>query len=545
MLFNWLWARRTTLLTASVVSPLNRLPSCIHTMSDSLSAAVQQLQPAPVQHFRPYKIDLLTGATNWYQWRNLQVQVLRTMGLYDHISSDTSAAPPPATAAAALATWNLRDSAACTQLMLHIASSQLRNADNDNNDKTARQVWVKLCNVYTDTSMAAQMALQAELSSLTQQPGVSIQDHSNQLLQIADRLRACGVTLTDPQLCGYFLSSLSEPYSAAVDMFKLMPVANPLSYEQVLTAFLSKEAEIKRKGVEAARSASSIAAHLASITADAGVQLHLAHSGGQKRKALTCTHCDKRNHEAKDCWQLHPELRESGMQMLAARRNKRQARENGSAVSHHLTYTSSRPTSTPTVRVMNAHVLREVAKAVVDPMGTRPARTQLRQVAEAVMDPMGTRPARALSGTTGVQGPPMYSNTEIREWYLDSGASHHVCGQRAAMTAYESTAAVPVLAAGGETLYALGVGSVSAWLSSTPTGRDRHRTAVVLSDVMYVPGLRSNLISVTALLKAGNQVVFTGTAAHIQDASGTTWATATLRHGETLFSFWLTPRPTA
>ena len=113
------------------------------------------------------------------------------------------------------------------------------------------------------------------------------------------------------------------------------------------------------------------------------------------------------------------------------------------------------------------------------------------------------------------------------------------------MTAYESTAAVPVLAAGGETLYALGVGSVSAWLSSTPTGRDHHRTAVVLSDVMFVPGLRSNLISVTALLKAGNQVMFTGTAAHIQDASGTTWATATLRAGETLFSFWLAPRPTA
>jgi hypothetical protein len=497
-------------------------------MSDSPSAAVPQLQPAPIQHFRPYKIDLLTGATNWYQWRNLQVQVLRTMGLYDHISSDTSATPPPATETAALTTWNLRDSAACTQLMLHIASSQLRNADNDNNDKTAREVWVKLCKVYTDTSMAAQMALQAELSSLTQQPGVSIQDHSNQLLQIADRLRACGVTLTDPQLCGYFLSSLSEPYSAAVDMFKLMPVANPVSYEQLLTAFLSKEAEIKRKGVESARSASSIAAHLASINADAGVQLHLTHSAGQKRKAtLTCTHCNKRNHDAKDCWELHPELRESGMQMLAARRNKRQARENGSAAGHHLTYTSSRPTSKPTVRVMNAHVLREVAKAVMDPMGTRPARTF------------------NLSGTTGVQGPPMYSNTEIREWYLDSGASHHVCGQRAAMTAYESTAAVPVLAAGGETLYALGVGSVSAWLSSTPTGKDHHRTAVVLSDVMYVPGLRSNLISVTALLKAGHKVAFAGTAAHIQDASGTTWATTALQAGETLFSFWMTPRPTA
>jgi hypothetical protein len=107
-------------------------------MSDSLSAAVQQIQLAPVQHFRPYKIDLLTGATNWYQWCNLQVQVLRTMGLYGHISSD-AATPLPVTAAAALATWNLRDSAACTQLMLHIASSQLRNVDNGN-DKTARQV---------------------------------------------------------------------------------------------------------------------------------------------------------------------------------------------------------------------------------------------------------------------------------------------------------------------------------------------------------------------------------------------------------------------
>jgi hypothetical protein len=491
-------------------------------MSDSVSAAVQQLQPAPIQHFRPYKIDLLTGATNWYQWRNLQVQVLRTMGLYDHISSDTSAVPPPATAAAALATWNLRDSAACTQLMLHIASSQLRNADNDNNDKTARQVWVKLCNVYTDTSMAAQMALQAELSSLVQQPGVSIQDHSNHLLRIADRLRACGVGLTDPQLCGYFLSSLSEPYSAAVDMFKLMPVANPVSYEQVLTAFLSKEAEIKRKGVETARSASSIAAHLASINAAAGVQLHLAQSGGQKRKpAPTCTHCDMRGHDAKDCWELHPELRESGMQMLAARRNKRQARESGSAAGHHLTYTSSRPTSNPIVRVMNAHVLRGLQA-----------------------DPIGTRPAQTLSAATGVQGPRGTPTQEPREWYLDSGASHHVCGQRQAMTAYESTAAVPVLAAGGETLHALGVGSVTAWLSSSPTERDR-RTAVVLADVMYVPGLRSNLISVTALLKAGNQVIFAGTSAQIQDASGTTWATATLQAGETLFSFWMAPRPTA
>ena len=85
--------------------------------------------------------------------------------------------------------------------------------------------------------------------------------------------------------------------------------------------------------------------------------------------------------------------------------------------------------------------------------------------------PTGTRPAR--TGEIGVQGSPVLSDTEARGWYLDSGASHHVCGQRAAMTAYESTAAVPVLAAGGETLYALGVGSVSAWLSSSPTERDR------------------------------------------------------------------------
>ena len=58
------------------------------------------------------------------------------------------------------------------------------------------------------------------------------------------------------------------------------------------------------------------------------------------------------------------------------------------------------------------------------------------------------------------------------------------------MTVYESTAAVPVLAAGGETLYALGVGGVSAWLSSSPTERNRC-TAVVLSDVMSVTGLRA------------------------------------------------------
>ena len=49
------------------------------------------------------------------------------------------------------------------------------------------------------------------------------------------------MTLTDPQLCGYFSSSLSEPYSAAVDMFKLMPVANPVSYEQALQRSCSRK----------------------------------------------------------------------------------------------------------------------------------------------------------------------------------------------------------------------------------------------------------------------------------------------------------------
>ena len=468
--------------------------------------------------------------------------------------SDTSAIRPSASDAAAHALWQHKDNAACSQLVFHIAADQQRNADNDDNDKTARQVWVKLHEVYTNTSLAAQMALRAQLDSLTQQqPGVSIQDHSNQLLQLVDRLKACGETLTDKQLCGYFLSSLSAPYAAAVDMFKMMPSDRSPTYSEALKAFLSKETELKHKASETARSASVIAAHLASISSgfrSSTPQLNLAQAGQKRGRSDAqplngkhCAHCNKQYHDESECWHLHPELKLSGLQRLAdkqaARAAKRQKelREGNNpttaSTTPALSYTSTPPASKPTARIMTVQVRRGPIAADVIPVVT----------VRKEVSPVETSPA--MTSATGVPQwtTPVAATGPGSEWYLDSGASYHVCGQRELMTTYRSTAAEPVLAAGGQTMYAVGVGSVCAWLCSSPGTRGMDgRIAVTLQDVLFVPYLQSNLISVTSLLKTGNSVVFAAGAAQLQDANGVTWATASLRAGATLFSFWTYPR---
>ena len=537
------------------------------------SAPGSPAAPVQLQQLRLYKVDLLTGEADWHRWRTLQVQALRALGVYDHVKSDTSAAPPPASDVAAFAQWQHRDNAACSQIMFHIAADQQRNADNDDNDKTARQVWVKLHDVYTNTSLAAQMALRAQLGSLTQQPSVSIQDHSNQLLQLVDRLKACGETLSDKQLCGYFLSSLSAPYAAAVDMFKMMPTERSPTYREALKAFLSKETELKQKASETARSASVIAAHMASIssaTDSSTVQLNLTH-GGQKRSRSDvqppnvkhCTHCDKRYHDESECWLLHPELQQPAMQLkadkraareAAAKRQKqlKEAQGNTPLTPPALRYTSANPTArTMTVHVLRGPTVADVRPVVtihseVSPVDTSPAMTTVADVNPATIrkevSPVDTISTMMSATRVHQRTTPVTATGHGSEWYLDSGASYHVCGQRELLTTYQSTVAEPVLAAGDETMYAIGVGNVCAWLCSSPGGGMDSRIAVTLRDVLFVPDLRSNLISVTSLLKTGNRVMFAAGAAQLQDAKGLTWATASLRAGATLFSFWTYPR---
>lgn len=94
---------------------------------------------------------------------------------------------------------------------------------------------------------------------------------------------------------------------------------------------------------------------------------------------------------------------------------------------------------------------------------------------------------------------------EDQAWFADSGAGRHMCNRRDWYSEYSVLSKkIPVHSASGHTIFAIGSGTVpidslveGKWLSG------------VLTEVLYVPELSQNLISVGALTDHGYEAKFT------------------------------------
>lgn len=97
------------------------------------------------------------------------------------------------------------------------------------------------------------------------------------------------------------------------------------------------------------------------------------------------------------------------------------------------------------------------------------------------------------------------TSLDRNEWYADSGATHHMCHNKSLMHNFTS---IPELSRaisgiGGITLYALGQGDIHVVTTvdgTTQTG--------VLNNVLYVPDLGTNLLSIASATDRGLNVEF-------------------------------------
>eukprot|EP00253_Pinus_taeda_P025116 PITA_25116 len=86
-------------------------------------------------------------------------------------------------------------------------------------------------------------------------------------------------------------------------------------------------------------------------------------------------------------------------------------------------------------------------------------------------------------------------------WYLDSGASFHMTGDKKLFSALEEKDLKMRIEMGDDRRYSVsGVGTI--------TFQREHGAAITLIDVKYVPGLKKNLVSVAMLEDKGYDVVF-------------------------------------
>jgi len=92
--------------------------------------------------------------------------------------------------------------------------------------------------------------------------------------------------------------------------------------------------------------------------------------------------------------------------------------------------------------------------------------------------------------------------TDVNKWVVDSGATRHICATKDAFTSYTTVGDGEELIylSDSRTAAVSGKGKVMLKLTSGKT--------LALSDVLHVPNIRTNLISVALLSKGGIKVSF-------------------------------------
>lgn len=102
-----------------------------------------------------------------------------------------------------------------------------------------------------------------------------------------------------------------------------------------------------------------------------------------------------------------------------------------------------------------------------------------------------------------------------QEWYIDSGASSHMTPHEKLLTGIRPTNVSQILSANDAKLVVKGAGKTTLQLNAND---------VEVSNVLYVPGLTANLLSVCGMVQKGNSVMFDRNGCTIKNARNETIA---------------------
>lgn len=98
-----------------------------------------------------------------------------------------------------------------------------------------------------------------------------------------------------------------------------------------------------------------------------------------------------------------------------------------------------------------------------------------------------------------------------REWYVDSGATTHMSCHQDWFSGFKEQSGIQVTVANNQTINSCGVGEIEL--------ETRNGTKVI-SDVVLVPELKANLLSVNKMIKKGHAVTFTSSGCTVYKQNG-------------------------
>jgi hypothetical protein len=452
------------------------------------------------------------SSSNWINWKGRTIRALQILQVWDHVESDVSATRPnPLTDSRVtpthLAVWDHAEQIALTQILHNIDDTKLTIT---RKCTTARAAWIALEANFVQASLTSRISILNDINSFTWETPTNVLDHTNRLRALCDNLEESGGSIPMDQLVLHLLNSMPEEYENTVAFLRMQPPAS-LTLDYVSNSLTAVEMTFKNKTRSQER-AYAVFKHNRGRTDPSS-----SGYGGSNRGPV-CSLCKRPGHPRNRCFQDpkvgYPEWwgdrpREGKKESTHRRKHSSADDESGDSDDDiEDDHSSKGKKKLKPTHAISFHVTTEWPDQ--GPVGLSPLGT--------INPPATSEPAvLRLSGCSS--------------WVLDSGASTHFCCDRSVLV--DLTEMTPMTVhMGCVVTKAYAKGTAVLWVSEDGVN---HNHQVTLRDVLYVPDISVNLMSVRQLAQAGYGCIVMGITAHLTLANMTPWAVAHLDERSDLY----------
>jgi transposase InsO family protein len=404
-----------------------------------------------------YGVQRLVGSTNYNVWRVQMRGFLATKGLAEAIEEED----------------HQDSSKAKGYLIMCVSEHHLPIIEGAAN---AHAAWTALERLYKQQSSANKIRLSRELALLEKGRDESIPAYVARARALANQLTSAGQPVEEATITQYVLAGLPSKYAMIKTVITGASEDLP-SLEDVTARLLLTEADKSNTGESAymVDNSAPFNGGRPRVFVPQHARPKPANYGGNKRQQETreCYYCGKKGHLKRDCRKLKAD---NGRKSQSYRGHNREA---AVALTAGLENKDSQP-------ILEAWVIDQPAHSP---------------------DTVTVRCSDGQVLTTKVGRPAPYTDFDKEDpdnqWVLDSGASCHMTGNKDFLI---KPHALPnqrrITYGNGEQGTAKAIGTVILLRSVSPNVK------LVLRDVLYIPGLTHNLLSVSRATANGAEFTF-------------------------------------
>jgi transposase InsO family protein len=421
-------------------------------------------------------------ADNYGSWKQRVYGLMLRTKLWSTVNiSKMPAFGTDAAGIAAQAAWEEKDGQALGEIIGSLSTAQLTNI---NGIEHAYEAWMRLEELHRPKSSQNFVYVRTKLdrTRLEETTPGTMQAHITELRDVMDQLTNLGEPLKPQAAAVHLLSSIShKDYSTVIAILSNGPMAD-LTFDKVAVTLLAEERRLAQAESSPGASTKAEAAYFAANGSSGRVRK----VNNNRPRHPPCDECGMTNHPTAKCYKVigYPE-------------------------GHPL-----RSSAPPSSSAKNATAALAYAwlGTVVDKDAAAPGPKM----------PAGP-PSAAIAQVSSITRVPKLNSSSAKacDWLLDSGASMHLCHTREWFADFTPISGKSVVLADGRVIPVLGRGRID--VDITVAGHSSHNT---LNEVLYVPGIAANLLSVAKMTEAGLQLSFHGRHCVIRSRQGAVIARA-------------------